>query len=191
MDPASTTIAFVGFAASIATLTGLLAHGLQQLWTLNDKLQHAPEEYRRLHIAVATLHALHASVQALLQDEGSNALPPLTLLSWRQNAEQMMKDLEAFDKVLEKCCPHDGQGTRRWDIKSRVKKYLNDGAISHWEGILNGHINKMTLFSTILNRYEDRIEVLKHLLRQAASGRLAYRTTYRDCSLRGNKMCRA
>lgn len=154
MDPASATVAFVGFAASLATLTGLLASGLQQLWTVTDKLKNAPKEFKRLSVAVATLHALFVSVQALLHGEYSSSLPALTLLSWLQNAEQIMKDLGAFNGVLENCCPPGEHGRRRWDIKFRVNKYLNDAAISRWEDILNGHINKMTLFCTLLNRYK-------------------------------------
>ena len=121
MDPASATVALVGFAASLATLTGLLAGGLQKLWTLKDKLDHSPAEYKRLRVAVATLRALFVSVHALLQDECPDAMPLLTLQSWRENAEQMMKDLHAFDSILEKCCPdiENGQTSLGYQISGK------------------------------------------------------------------------
>lgn len=154
MDPASAGVAVVGFAASLAALTGIFATGVQRLWTLADKLKNAPEELKRLHGAVESLQALFTGVRSILQDEDAKLLPPEILQSWKDTAQRIWDDLIGFDAMLEKCCPGTNDGQRRWPIKSRVKKYLNDAAIAHWESVLNGHINKLTLFLSILNKYD-------------------------------------
>lgn len=140
MDPVS----LVGLAASLSTLTGVFASGVESLWALAHKLKNAPEELKRIRSSLDTLRDLFARVESLLSADEAK-LPPSDM-NWKNIAEQILRDLNAFDAFLEKCCPAVDSEQRKWHVKARVKKYLNDGAIAHWESVFTDHINKSTLF---------------------------------------------
>ncbi|GES65955.1 hypothetical protein CC84DRAFT_37213 [Aspergillus terreus] len=140
MDPVS----LVGLAASLSTLTGVFASGIESLWGLAHKLKNAPEELKRIRSSLNTLQDLFARVESLLSAEEAK-LPPSDM-NWKDIAEQILRDLNAFDAFLEKCCPAVDDEQRKWQVKARVKKYLNDAAIAHWESVFTDHINKSTLF---------------------------------------------
>lgn len=70
MDPASAGVAFVGFAASLATLAAVVANSSKTLYDLRNKLKDAPEDVRRLIQAFKFLKGLLAEIQARLNEHG-------------------------------------------------------------------------------------------------------------------------
>ena len=55
MDPASATVAFVGFAASLATLAGLVIESAKTIKEFCSKFESAPDDLERI---LATLQQL-------------------------------------------------------------------------------------------------------------------------------------
>jgi hypothetical protein len=62
MDPASTSIVAIGFAASIVTLSGLIIDSWQNLYELRDKLKDATKDAQAL---IEKVHALELLFRAL------------------------------------------------------------------------------------------------------------------------------
>ncbi|OAG39453.1 Pyrroline-5-carboxylate [Fonsecaea monophora] len=102
MDPASASVAFIGFAASLTTLAGLVVDSVQTLSELRRRLIHAPEELERL----LSVLRQHKSILLELRDRirvfTPEELPAELRQFWEENNTQMAADYARLKEHAEK-----------------------------------------------------------------------------------------
>jgi hypothetical protein len=93
MDPASATVAFVGFAASIAGLAGAAVQSCQALHTFCKGFTTAHQNVQRLSGLIKRLEIIMNRLQNIDTSRLKGRLDSDTERYWRQQAADMCTDL--------------------------------------------------------------------------------------------------
>jgi len=148
MDPASATVAFVGFAASLAALVGLVIESAQTNNGFCSKFERAPKELQRFQLAVKQSNCLLALLKDQTNQYADEDLPQDLRDYWLENVVQMHTDYEALEKLALKL-------QRQFDLSSASKKYIRarihhffcSDEISELEARLSATVAIFTLLS--------------------------------------------
>jgi hypothetical protein len=154
MDPASATVAFVGFAASLATLAGLLIQSVQTIDDLCHKLKRAPDDLKRFCDDLKRLELLLGLLKDRTSHYAEGDLPQELLLFWHDNASQMEKDYHNLDKLISKLqrC-FDGYSVSKKHVTARVRMFFSCEEILEFNKRLSGHVGKFSLALSMINEY--------------------------------------
>lgn len=151
MDPASAAVAFVGFAASLATLAGLAMDSLQTLCRFQDKLRNAPKDILRLQGDLKRFEAVLWEIQRQQQD-GLPTLPQHLCELWGDSAKQMQQDLERFRDFLLVF----ERRINQWSISSknlrvRAKLFFSEDAVEEFQRRLSMHVQFLHTVQSLLS----------------------------------------
>lgn len=152
MDPASATVAFVGFAASLATIAGLLIQSAQTINDLCLKFKRAPDDLKRFHAVLKQLELL----LGLLKDRTSHYveedLPQELKRFWHDNASQMKEDYHRLNTLISKLqrC-FDGDSVSKKHITARLRVFFCSEEILEFDKRLSGHVEKFGLALSMIN----------------------------------------
>src|SRR5436305_7940827 len=102
MDPASATVAFVGFAASVATLAGLLIESAKTINELCSKFKRVPDDLKRFLASLQQLELLLALLKDRTSYYADEDLPQGLKQFWLDNAFQMEEDYNKLGKLVRK-----------------------------------------------------------------------------------------
>lgn len=98
MDPASTSVVAIGFAASIVTLSGLIVESWQNLHDLGDKLKEATKDTQALVEKVDTLERLLGALGTTAS--GADVADAVKEL-WTDKYRQMHNDFREFKALVD------------------------------------------------------------------------------------------
>jgi hypothetical protein len=86
MDPASATVAFVGFAASLATVAAVVVDSSRTLHDVYKSVKNAPREIQRMDQKSKRLHKMILEVQRMSEDLHDGEPPPFIHEFWLEHA---------------------------------------------------------------------------------------------------------
>ena len=165
MDPASAGVAFVGFAASLATLAAVVANNSQKIHDLWLTYKDAPRELNRLKRTVETLEVLVTEIARRSTDVPISRLPNHLAQLWTKRASDMRHDLEGLQKEVESITrlidaspPSTGSNAVRSDagpmaklrLRARVRMYFGESTMAKYESLLSTHIDTFTLVQSMV-----------------------------------------
>lgn len=154
MDPASATVAFVGFAASLTTLAGLLIQSAQTIEDLCRKFKHAPDDLKRFCAALKQLELLLELLKDRTSQYANGHLPVDFLRFWHDNASQMEKDYHKLHTLifkLQRC--FDKYSVSKRNVTARVRMFFSSTDILELDKRLSGHVEKFNLALSLINEY--------------------------------------
>ncbi|MCJ1368183.1 hypothetical protein MMC16_007324, partial [Acarospora aff. strigata] len=152
MDPASAGVAFVGFTASLATLTAVVIDSSKTLYNLRNKLRNTPEDVRRLIRQFSVFESLLKEVQGVLQDHGDLGVPRGLHALWEGSADQMRDDVERFGVVvsrLQRLLEQPTLSSRL--IRLRIRGVFEEDAIATFQRQISMHIETLTVIQTLIS----------------------------------------
>ncbi|KAF2114230.1 hypothetical protein BDV96DRAFT_633020, partial [Lophiotrema nucula] len=157
MDPASATVAFVGFAASITTLTATLFNSCKTLRDLCHDLGNAPQDLHRLLRNVQILERMVIQVKQtgteIVSDESMAHLDAY----WKNNATDMETDLQGFHQKVSKLQSGlDKPSVTSKHVRARFYKVFTESDIAHYERLLSQHLDIFTVLYTILSNERSK-----------------------------------
>ena len=102
MDPASASVALVGFAASLTTLAGLALDASTTVYNVQRRFKHAPADIKRLSTELERfellLHEVHCQIHNHLDENAASTIR--TLLA--STTSQMHADMSGFMRVVQR-----------------------------------------------------------------------------------------
>lgn len=153
MEPASATIAFVGFAASITTL---LATAIESSRTIHDvytSFKNAPREIQRLDQKSKRLHKLILEVQHISQEFQDGQPPAFIVDFWLQHAMEISDDFVNFKQKANKL--HSGISAKSVTGKNmvvRVQNFFSEREMRRCEEQLSEHIQTLGILMSMLSQ---------------------------------------
>lgn len=154
MEPASATVAFVGFAASLVTLASIVANGSKSAASLYKSLKEAPDDVKRLLDNARNFEHLFVEIERKSREysDAGRLLPAHLQQFWDDRITQMEIDFARLRDLLEGLERSlAGQSLSRTPLRARIKKYFSENTISTYEKILSDHRETLTLFFSILS----------------------------------------
>jgi Zn-dependent oligopeptidase len=154
MDPASATVAFVGFAASLATLVGLVIESAKTINDFCNKFERAPKDLQRFQSIVKQSNSLLTLLKDQTSQYADGDLPQNLLEYWLENVVQMQTDYEALKKIALKLQGHFGLvSTSKKHVRARIHHFFCSGEILELETRLSAHVAKFHLALTMIAQY--------------------------------------
>lgn len=151
MDPVSAAVAAVGFAASLATLVGLVTESSRVLHNLWDKVRDTPKDVERLLDIVRVTESLVKEIAGLIF-EGSEDVPAMLQEIWNARAGLMLVDMRGLGQVvLELQNSIESETISRKHIRTSIRKFFKDDKILSYERKLSKHIETFTLVLSMLS----------------------------------------
>ena len=153
MDPLSTSVAFIGFAASLTTLAALVINSSKILYKVRSKLKDAPEDIRRLYRQLKEFECLLSEIQERIRDYPSEyaALGMETLFT--SAVHYMHQDLGDFESSMLKL--KDlllAPASRRKYLALRIRYVLQEDRVQRYQYLISSHVGTLTLLVGILTR---------------------------------------
>ena len=150
MDPATAAGAFVGFAASLAAITGLVLNGLQTLSRFVDKTKTAHKSLLRLQGNLKRLEVILSEIKRQQNDE-LTTLPQDLDEAWTNAALEMQQDLESFGKFLLKFeRPIYKVSTSSRNFKMGAKFFFNEPRVEEFQRKFFEHLEFLHTVQLIL-----------------------------------------
>ena len=152
MDPCSAGVAFIGFAASLATLVAAVAKSSKVLYELRKEFRDAPEDVKMFLEQFAIFQKLLNELSTRLhepQDIGTlRGLHDLLELSMNQ----MQADMNDFQAILFKL--HRVLNNPESSlVRLRVRHHFNQGAVRKYQGRIATHIVILTYIQSMVHEY--------------------------------------
>ncbi|KAL5389245.1 hypothetical protein DPSP01_002558 [Paraphaeosphaeria sporulosa] len=165
MDPASATVAFVGFAASITTLAAVLFQSCKTLRDLCHDLHNAPQDLHRLLRNAQTLEKVVLQVKRTGAEIANEESMEHIDAYWMNNVKDMERDLEVFNKKVSKLQKSlEKPSITSLQVKARFYKVFSESDIEQYERQLSQHRDTFTmLYSMVSNERSKKIMEELHL----------------------------
>ena len=154
MDPVSGVIAFVGFAASLLTLTEVLIKGCKTLSTVKLILEDAPGDVERLHRAMLRLQFVIVEVQRSEEDLRKQWANSSLAQHWAEHAHDVQRDISALSgrlSKLEEALAKKSHTSK--NVRARVMKLFMEQELSKYERVLAEHQNTFGFFLDMITEY--------------------------------------
>lgn len=153
MDPASATVALVGFAASIAGLAGTVFQSCQALHTFCKGLATAHQNVQRLSSLIKRLEIVTNQLQNIDTSRLKGRLDNETERYWRQQAADMRKDLYEFhEKVSKLENKFRARTFTSVDVTARLRVMFSNEETTRYERLFSSHIEAANLVLSILTK---------------------------------------
>ena len=157
LDPASATVAFVGFAGSLAALSGAAINGLRTLKNVCQQLKDAPDDIKHLTVTVTQLERLITRVETASKtiDQNEAIHECLECLDgWEEDVQLAQKDfhtLQTISRRLEKSlASRSGTGQ---NFTTRLRQSFACDEIRKYESRLGRHIQAFSLMLALLSEF--------------------------------------
>lgn len=130
LDPASATVAFVGFAASIAALIAVISDSAQTVHTLYCSLRDAPEELAYLKRIIEGNKALLKNIFIVSQRYETRGIPRDLFECWDKAAKHVFEDLQKFKIEIDKIFnTFNASSYSKRHLRGRVRQLFSAHAI--------------------------------------------------------------
>ncbi|OAL18828.1 hypothetical protein AYO22_10157 [Fonsecaea multimorphosa] len=154
LDPASASVAFIGFAASLATLAGLVVDSIQTLIELRSRLNGAPEELKRL----LSVLRQHESILVDLRDRTSTftseELSDELQKFWQENNTQMAADYARLKEHVKKIqVTFQGTTVTKKYLRARIQNAFRSPEVQELETRLQGNLSKFDAVLSMVVEY--------------------------------------
>lgn len=152
MEPASASVAFVGFAASLTTLAALVLDASTTLYNAQRRFKHAPDDIKRLSTQLEEferlLHEVHKQIQNHQNEYASSAIGALLARA----TDQMHTDMSRFKLVVQRLnallCAPTAHGRL---LVLRIRFILQEGIVQEYQRLISSHVGVLTLLLGMLN----------------------------------------
>ena len=153
MDPASAAVAFVGFSASIASLSALILDSCNKIHSTAQSLKNAPDHIRRLFGKVKRLHRVISEIEKIGNDLGDEPLGTDVQRDWMNIATMMRADLMALEGKISKLQRSlDGKSSSKVHMSVRVRMFFSTEEVDRYENLLSDHLETINLFLCMLSK---------------------------------------
>lgn len=153
MDPASAAVAFVGFSASIASLSALVLDSCNKIHSIAQSLRNAPNHIRRLCGKIERLHRVIAEIEKIGSEIGDEHLGTDVQRDWMNIATIMRADLMALEGKISKLQRSlDGKSLSKVHMSVRVRMFFSAEEVDRYETLLSDHLETINLFLCMLSR---------------------------------------
>lgn len=153
MDPASAAVAFVGFSASIASLSALVLDSCNKIHSIAQSLRNAPNHIRRLFGKIERLHRVIAEIEKIGNEIGDEHLATDVQRDWMNIATIMRADLMALEGTISKLQRNlDGKSLSKVHMSVRVRMFFSAEEVERYENLLSDHLETINLFLCMLSR---------------------------------------
>ena len=152
MDPASAAVAFVGFSASIASLSALVLDSCNRINSIARSLKNAPNHIRRLSGKVRRLYRVISEIEKIGNEIGEEPLGTEIQRDWMDIATIMRADLMALDGKISKMQRSlDGKSLSKVHMSVRVRAFFSAEEVEKYENILSDHLETINFFLCVLS----------------------------------------
>ncbi|MCJ1477115.1 hypothetical protein MMC13_005786 [Lambiella insularis] len=162
MDPASAGIAFVGFAASIATLAAVVVDSCQTLHDVCKSFREAPADIRRLYTKVLRLERMIQETKKI-GEEFHGDPPPVDLQTfWNEIVIDVEKDFRILQEKITKL--RASLENKSWSTKhfsARFRKFFADEEIKKLERIISYHLDTFQYMLSMLTNARAKVTVIE------------------------------
>ncbi|KAJ9609399.1 hypothetical protein H2200_005726 [Cladophialophora chaetospira] len=159
MDPACASIALIGFAASLATLAGLVIESAQTLTALCLKLSNAPADLKRFLLVLQQHEALLVELRARVTFFTDDEIPMALQLLWQQNITQMAADYTQLKTAVNRIKAwFGGESTTNKNIRARVRSFFIAPEILQLQEHLRDHVDRFHIVLSMINDYRLRTQ---------------------------------
>ena len=153
MDPASAAVAFVGFAASIASLSALILDSCNKIHSIAQSLKNAPNHIRRLFSKVKRLHSVISEIEKIGNEIGDEPFGTDVQRDWMNISTTMRADLVAFEGKVSKLQKSlDGKSLSKVHMSVRVRMFFSAEEVDRYENLLSDHVETINLFLSMLSK---------------------------------------
>jgi hypothetical protein len=154
MDPASAAVAFVGFAASLTTLAGLVIESAKTISELCNKLKHAPDDLKHFLANLKQYELLLSMLKDLVSEYSADELPPQLKQFWLDNAIYMKKDYDILYSLTQKLeFKLDGKTASTKHFRARFLCFFRSGEMRDFGSRLPDHILKFNIALSMINEW--------------------------------------
>lgn len=151
MDPASATVAFIGFAASIATLAAVVIDSAKTLRNLTVGLSDAPTEVLRLAKKIDRLERIIVEVKKTgegLKDDASSASLDAY---WQEHALEMQKDFMTLQsKIAALSSNFDRKSPSSKRLWARFRVIFSEQDILKYNRIIGEHTDILNFILSMI-----------------------------------------
>jgi hypothetical protein len=152
MDPASAAVAFVGFAASLATLAGVVIESAKTINELASKLKHAPDDLKQFLANLKQYELLLSILKDLVSEHTAEELPPQLKQFWLDNAIDMRRDYDVLSSLVKKLeCKLDGETVSTKHLRARFQYFFRSGELKEFNDRLPDHILRFNIALSMIN----------------------------------------
>lgn len=156
MDPASATVAFVGFAASIATLSAVVADSCKTIHNVWHSLKDAPQEAHRLLRKMERLEKVILEIERVVVRFGEDPSLLDSKQYWVDQIVEMVDDFAILkDKINNLQANLTAKKFSKTHLWARARKFLSEDDILKYESILSGHLQTFHVMFCLQSRYGD------------------------------------
>jgi len=160
MDPASAAVAFVGFAASVAALCGLVIEGSRTLYELQDKARNAPDELRKLYTTLKCLESMLLEIQRRSLDLDNLSVSIEFRESWKATVSLLETAMESLQEWLsQRFGSLDLERFGRKKLPQRMMLFFADKKLEAFRRSIDEHISRLGFLQGLLIRLEFMIRL--------------------------------
>lgn len=153
MDPASAGVAFVSFAASIASLSAITLKSCKNINNIAHSLKHAPDNIHRLCSKVERLQRLITEIERIGSELGHESLGIDLQKDWTTFAMAMKTDVVALEKKISRLQKSlNEKSSSKIHVSVRVRMYFSAEEVDKYEAILSDHVEAINILLSILSK---------------------------------------
>ena len=156
MDPASATVAFVGFSASLTALVGLVMKCSKSLYDLQRKLREAPKGILQLQQDLRNFQALLVETQSRVCVDGGNSVPQGFRELWENISLEMRQDMEDFMATVSRYSAQFGNPLRK-KAQMRIRYIFDENAVQEFHRRISRHIGCLSMVQASINELVSQI----------------------------------
>ena len=143
LDPASASIAFVGFTASLVTLVATTVNSARTVHDLWKSIGNTPQEVKRLFCHLKKLEdLLHCLRNCALDDA---PLPQSIAAQWEDSIKKIEDDMEEFQEFVLKLHALLSKPTPLRKVRARLRYVLAENSVARYQQKLHYHCEQLTL----------------------------------------------
>lgn len=154
MEPVS---AVVGFAASIVTLSAVVANSCKTIHNVWHSLKDAPQDVRRLLRKMKGLEKVILEIETVAMQFGNDSSRIDSQQYWVDQIAEMVEDFTILnDKINKLQAILTAKTLSRNNLSARVRKFFSEDDIVKYESILSGHLQTFNFMCCLQSRYGDK-----------------------------------
>lgn len=155
MDPASAAVAFVGFAASITTLSAVVANSCKTIHNVWHSFKDAPQDIHRLIRKMKRLEKVILEIERVVVQFGDPSLLD-SQQYWMDQIEEMVDDFAILDDKINKLqADLTAKASAKKHLWARARKFLSEDDILKYERILSDHLQTFNIMYGLQAGYGD------------------------------------
>lgn len=145
-------VVFVGFVASIASLSAVVVNSCKKIHNVWHSLKDAPEDVRRLLRKMERLEKVILEIKTVAVQFGND---PSRLDSQQYWVDQIAEMVNDFTILSDKINNLQAKLTAKKNLSGRVRKFFSEDDIMKYERILSGHLLTINVMCCLQSRYGD------------------------------------